>query len=47
MNAGDARHHYPAVGARRHNGINAFIDVRTQATFAVPSRAPRAYRRLA
>jgi hypothetical protein len=43
MNAADARHHHPAVGARHHNGINAFIDVRTRATFAVPARARRAY----
>jgi hypothetical protein len=43
MNAADARHHHPAVGPRHHNGINAFIDVRTRATFAVPTRARRAY----
>lgn len=43
MNAADARHHHPAVGARHHNGINAFIDVRSRATFAVPTRARRAY----
>jgi hypothetical protein len=46
MNAADARHHHPAIGARHHNGINAFIDVRTRATFAVPARARRAYPRL-
>jgi hypothetical protein len=43
MNAADARHHHPTVGVRHHNGINAFIDVRTRATFAVPARARRAY----
>jgi hypothetical protein len=43
MNAADARHHHSAVGARHHNGINAFIDVRSRATFAVPARARRAY----
>jgi hypothetical protein len=43
MNAADARHHHPAVGARHRNGINAYIDVRTRATFAVPSRTHRAY----
>jgi hypothetical protein len=43
MNAADARHHHPDVGARHHNGINAYIDVRTRATFAVPARARRAY----
>jgi hypothetical protein len=43
MNAADARHHHPAIDARHHNGINAFIDVRTRATFAVPARARRAY----
>jgi hypothetical protein len=43
MNAADASQHHPAVGARHHNGINAFINVRTRATFAVPARARRAY----
>ena len=43
MNPADARHHHPAIGTRRDNGINAFIDVRTRATFAVPARARRAY----
>jgi hypothetical protein len=43
MNAADARTHHPGIGARHHNGINAFIDVRTRATFAVPARARRAY----
>lgn len=43
MNAADARHHHHAIGARHHNGINAFIDVRTRATFAVPARTRRAY----
>jgi hypothetical protein len=43
MNAADARHRHAAVGPRQRNGINAFIDVRTRATFAVPARAKRAY----
>jgi hypothetical protein len=43
MNAADARHHHPAIGARHQNGINAVIDVCTRATFAVPARARRAY----
>lgn len=47
MNAADATTHHPGVGARRHNGINAFIDVRSRATFAVPPRSLRAYPHLA
>jgi hypothetical protein len=47
MNAADARTHHPGVGARRHNGINAFIEVRSRATFAVPPRRIRAYPHLA
>jgi hypothetical protein len=43
MNAADARTHHPGIGARHHNGINAFIDVHTRATFAIPVRARRAY----
>jgi hypothetical protein len=47
MNAADARGHSPHIGARRNNGLNAFLDVRTRATFAVPPRANRAYPYLA
>jgi hypothetical protein len=43
MNAGDARAHHPRIGARANNGINAFIEVRSRATFAVPPRRQRAY----
>jgi hypothetical protein len=43
MNAADARRHHPAIGARDNNGINAFLDVRSRATFAVPPREHRAY----
>jgi hypothetical protein len=43
MNAADARSHHPRIGARENNGINAFIDVRSRATFAVPPRRMRAY----
>jgi hypothetical protein len=43
MNAADARRHHAAIGARDNNGINAFIDVRSRATFAVPPREHRAY----
>jgi hypothetical protein len=43
MNAADARTHHPQIGARDHNGINAFIEVTSRATFAVPPRPQRAY----
>jgi hypothetical protein len=43
MNAADARVHHRAIGARRHNGINAFMEVRSRATFAVPPRDRRAF----
>jgi hypothetical protein len=43
MNAADARRHHAAIGARDNNSINAFIDVRSRATFAVPPREHRAY----
>jgi hypothetical protein len=43
MNAADARTHNPRIGARRRNGINAFLDVTARATFAVPPRSRRAY----
>jgi hypothetical protein len=43
MNGADARSHHPGIGSRHHNGINAFIDVHSRATFAVPARARRAY----
>lgn len=47
MNAADARTHHPHIGPRQNNGLNAFLDVRTRATFAVPPRANRAYPYLA
>ncbi|WP_405577990.1 hypothetical protein [Streptomyces sp. NBC_01190] len=43
MNAADAPGHHPAVGVRHRNGINAFIEVRSRATFGVPPRQRRAY----
>jgi hypothetical protein len=43
MNAADARTHNPKIGPQHNNGINAFIDVRSRATFAVPRRRHRAY----
>lgn len=43
MNAADASTHHGGIGVRRNNGINAFMDVRSRATFAVPPRAERAY----
>jgi hypothetical protein len=43
MNAADGLHHHPAVGRRANNGINAFMEVVSRATFAVPPRAHRAY----
>jgi hypothetical protein len=43
MNAADARTHHPRIGSRRNNGINAFIEVTSRATFAVPPRRRRAY----
>jgi hypothetical protein len=47
MNAADAHVHHDAIGARHRNGINAFMDVRSRATFGVPPRATRAYPGLA
>jgi hypothetical protein len=43
MNAADARTHHPGIGSREGNGINAFIEVRSRATFGVPPRARRAF----
>lgn len=43
MNAADAPSHHPAVGVRRRNGINGFIEVRSRATFAVPPRGTRSF----
>jgi hypothetical protein len=43
MNAADGPHHHRAVGLRANNGINAFMEVVSRATFAVPPRAQRAY----
>ncbi len=43
MNAADGPHHHSAVGLRANNGINAFMEVVSRATFAVPARAQRAY----
>ena len=43
MNAADGPHHHPAVGLRADNGLNAFMEVVSRATFAVPPRAQRAY----
>jgi hypothetical protein len=43
MNAADGPHHHSAVGLRANNGINAFMEVVSRATFAVPPRARRAY----
>jgi hypothetical protein len=43
MNGADGPHHHPAVGVRANNGINAFMEVVSRATFAVPPRAQRAY----
>jgi dye decolorizing peroxidase len=43
MNAADGPHHHPAVGLRANHGINAFMEVVSRATFAVPARAQRAY----
>ncbi|MFE0105799.1 hypothetical protein [Streptomyces sp. NPDC059009] len=43
MNAGDAPTHHARIGVRRRNGINAFMEVRSRATFAVPPRRDRAY----
>jgi len=43
MNAADARHHHPAIGPRAGNGINAFMEVRSRATFGVPPRSARGY----
>ncbi|WP_051965645.1 DUF7405 family protein [Kitasatospora mediocidica] len=47
MNAADAPSYHARIGVRRGNGINAFIDVRSRATFAVPPRAGRAFPHLA
>jgi hypothetical protein len=43
MNAADARGHHPGIGPRARNGINAFMEVRSRATFGVPPRSRRAY----
>jgi hypothetical protein len=43
MNGADGPHHHRAVGLRANNGINAFMEVVSRATFAVPPRAQRAY----
>ena len=43
MNGADGPHHHPAVGLRSNNGINAFMEVVTRATFVDPPRAQRAY----
>jgi hypothetical protein len=43
MNGADGTAYHGSVGARRRNGINAFIDVTHRATFGIPSRALRAY----
>ena len=42
-NAADGPHHHRDVGLRANNGINAFMQVVSRATFAVPQRAQRAY----
>jgi hypothetical protein len=46
MNAADARHHHPRIGLRERNGLNAFMEVRSRATFAVPPRSARAFPRI-
>jgi hypothetical protein len=43
MNGADGPDYHRAVGARRHNGINAYFDVTHRATFGIPPRASRAY----
>jgi hypothetical protein len=43
MNAADGTEYHRSVGARRRNGINAFLDVTHRATAGVPPRAQRAY----
>jgi hypothetical protein len=43
MNAADATGYHAGIGVRRNNGINAYLDVRSRATFAVPPRADRAF----
>jgi deferrochelatase/peroxidase EfeB len=43
MNAADGTAYHRSVGARRRNGINAFLDVTHRATAGVPPRAQRAY----
>jgi deferrochelatase/peroxidase EfeB len=43
MNAADAGAHHSQIGARHNNGINAFIEVTSRATFAVPPRTQRAF----
>ncbi|MFC9733100.1 hypothetical protein ACFWGM_32410 [Streptomyces roseolus] len=43
MNAADAPTHDGRIGVRRRNGINAFMEVRSRATFAVPVRRDRAF----
>jgi hypothetical protein len=47
MNAADATGYHSGIGVRRNNGINAFMDVRSRATFAVPRRRDRAFPYLA
>jgi hypothetical protein len=43
MNAADGPHHHRAVGLRANNGINAFMEVMSRATFGVPPRSRRAF----
>jgi hypothetical protein len=43
MNGADGPQHHPHIGLRANNGINAFMEVVSRATFAVPPRAQRAY----
>jgi hypothetical protein len=43
MNAADATGYHSRIGVRRNNGINAFMEVRSRATFAVPPRRDRAF----
>jgi hypothetical protein len=43
MNAADARAHHCGIGSRHNNGINAFMEITSRATFAVPARTLRAY----
>lgn len=43
MNGADGTAYHGSVGARRRNGINAFVAVTHRATFGIPPRALRAY----